>query len=43
MALENTKLLYESQEAVFKLFTDCSSMLYEAQYKAFHGKGIPSV
>ena len=38
-ALENTKLLYESREAVTKLFNDYSSIVSEAKYKTIHGKG----
>ena len=33
-ALKNIKLLYESQEAVIKLFNDYSSIASEAKYKA---------
>ena len=43
MALENIKLLYESREAVIKLFNDYSSIVSEAKYKTIHGKGIPSM
>ena len=39
-AFENIKLLYESREAVTKLFNDYSS---EAKYKTIHGKGIQSM
>ena len=43
MTLENTKLLYESQEAVANLFNDYYSIASEAKYKAIHGEGIPSM
>ena len=36
------KLIYESREAVIKLFDDSSSIISEAKYKAIHGKGISS-
>ena len=36
-------MLYESREAVIKLFNDYSSVVSEAKYKAIHGKGIPSM
>ena len=39
-ALKNIKLLYESQEAVIKLFNDYSSITFEAKYKAKQGKGL---
>ena len=39
-ALENIKLLYESREAVIKLFNDYSSTASKAKYKTIHGKGI---
>ena len=40
MALKNIKLLYESLEAVIKLFNNYSSIASEAKYKAKHGKGL---
>ena len=40
VALENIKLLYESREAVIKLFNNYFSIVSEAKYKAIHGKGI---
>ena len=36
MALKNIKLLYESREAIIKLFNDYSSIVSEAKYKAKH-------
>ena len=42
-ALENIKLLYESWEAVIKLFDNYSSIASEAKYKEIHGKGILNV
>ena len=36
-ALENTKLLYESQEAVIKSFNNCFSMTSESKHKAKYG------
>ena len=41
--LENIKLLYESQEAVVKLFNDYSSIISEVKYKTIHEKIIPSM
>ena len=42
-ALENIKFLYESREAVIKLFNDYSSIVSETKHKTIHGKGIPSM
>ena len=42
-ALENIKLLYESQVAVAELFNDYSSIVFEDKYKTIHGKRIPSI
>ena len=42
-ALENIKLLYESQVAVAELFNDYSSIVFEDKYKTIHGKRIPSM
>ena len=39
-ALENIKLLYESREAVIKLFNDYSSIASKAKHKTIYGKGI---
>ena len=36
-ALENFKLLYESREAVIKLFNNYSSIVSWAKYKPIHG------
>ena len=36
-------MLYESYEAVIKLFNDYSSIVAEAKYKTIHGKGIQSM
>ena len=36
-------MLYESWEAVFKLFNNYSSTVSEAKYTTIHGKGIPSM
>ena len=38
--LENIKLLYESREAVIKLFNDYSSIASEAKYKSIHVKRL---
>ena len=38
-ALENTKRLYKSREAVIKLFNDYSWIVFEAKYKSIHGEG----
>ena len=43
MALENIKLLYESREAVIKLFDNYFSIVSEAKYKTIHGKGSSSM
>ena len=43
IATENIKSLYESQQAVIKLFNDYSSTVFEAKYKTVHGKRIPSI
>ena len=37
-ALENIKLLYESQEAVIRLFNNYSSIASKALYKSNYGK-----
>ena len=44
-ALENIKLLYNSGEAIAKLYNEYSSIASEAiqQYKAIHGKGHPGM
>ena len=39
-ALENFKLIYESREAVIKLFNDYSSIVSETKYKSIHGEGL---
>ena len=39
-ALENFKLLYESREAVIKLFNNYSSIVSRAKYKPIHGEGL---
>ena len=36
--MENSTLLYESREAVVKLFNDYSSIASAAKYKIIHGK-----
>ena len=38
--MKNIKLLYESWEAVIKLFNDYSSIVPEAKYKWIHGKRL---
>ena len=38
--MENIKLLYESQEAVIKLFNDYSSIVSEGKFKSIHGEGL---
>ena len=43
MTLKNIKLLYESRDAVIKLFNDYSSIASKAKYKTIHGKGIRSM
>ena len=43
MALENIKLLYESWEAVMKLFNNYSWIISQTKYKTINGKGIPSM
>ena len=40
MALNNTKLLYESQKAVINLFNDYSSIVSEVKHKAKYGEGL---
>ena len=40
IVFENIKLLYESREAVIKLFNDYSSIISEVKYKIIHGKGV---
>ena len=42
-ALENIKLLYESREAVIKLFNDYSSVVSEAKYKSIHVEGSQNI
>ena len=37
--MENIKLLYESREAVLKLFEDYSLIVSEAKYRTKHGEG----
>ena len=39
-ALENIKLLYESRQAVIKLFNDYSSIASEAKHKVKYGEGL---
>ena len=41
--MENIKLLYESREAIIKLFNDCSSTVSEAKYKSIHGEGLKTL
>ena len=43
LTLKNIKLLYESWEAVIKLFNDYSSIVSQAKYKTIHGKEIPNI
>ena len=38
MRLKKIKLLYESREAVVKLFNDYSSIVSEVKYKTIHEK-----
>ena len=38
--MEKTKLHYESQEAVIKLFNDYSLIVSKAKYKSIHGEGL---
>ena len=38
MRLKKIKLLYESREAVIKLFNDYSSIVSEVKYKTIHEK-----
>ena len=42
-ALENIKLIYESGQAVIKLFNDYSSIECETKHKAKQGKGLKIV
>ena len=35
-------MLYKAQEAVIKLFNNCSTSASEAKYETVHGKGCPS-
>ena len=42
-ALKNIKVLFESWEAVIKLFNGYSLIIFEANYKTIHGKGVPSM
>ena len=39
-AFENIKLLYESRQAVIKLFNECSSIASEAKRKITNGEGM---
>ena len=39
-ALGNIKFLYESPQAVIKLFNECSLIASEAKYKTKHGEGL---
>ena len=39
-ALENMKLLFESQKVVIKLFNDYSLIASEAKHKAKYGEGL---
>ena len=39
-ALRNIKLLYESREAIIKLFNDYSSIVSEAKYESIYGEGL---
>ena len=41
--MENIKLLYESREAIIKLFNDYSSTVSEAKYKSIHGEGLKTL
>ena len=43
MVSENIKFLYQSRQAVAKLFVDYSSIVSDAKYKTIQGKGIPSM
>ena len=36
-------MLYESREAVIKLFNDYSSVVSEAKYKSIHRKGLETL
>ena len=38
--MENINLLYESQEAVTKLFNNYSSIVSKAKYKSVHEEGL---
>ena len=38
--MENIKLLYESQEAVIKLFSDYFSIVSEGKFNSIHGEGL---
>ena len=40
-SLKNIKLLYESRQAVIKLFNDYSSIASEVRHKAKYGEGRP--
>ena len=40
IALENIKLLYESQKAAIKLFNEYSSIASETKHKVKYGKGL---
>ena len=42
-ALKNIKVLFESWEAVIKLFNGYSLIIFEANYKTIDGKGVPSM
>ena len=39
-ALKNIKLLYKLQEAVIKLFSNCSPILSQVKHKSVHGEGL---
>ena len=39
-ALGNIKFLYESREAIIKLFNDYSSIVSETKFKSIHGQGL---
>ena len=41
-ALENIRFLYESRQAVIRLFNDCSSIASEAKDKVKYGEGRTS-
>ena len=43
MTLEKVKLLYQSQDAVIKLFNDYFSIVSKVKHETTHGKVIPSM